>query len=189
MRRRTFLQRSSLLAAVGLAGCTGDDQGSTETAPPATDTRSATPETGPETTSAAGTPTPSPTQAATSASEPGTETETPTPTPTETPTPTATPRPAVDQEVKVGPGSLAFEPKSFQIATGETVRWIWESGGHNVKPSTVPDGADWTGTAGGEYETYDEGHVHTYTFEVAGTYEYYCAPHRSSGMTGSFTVG
>ncbi|MFB6361025.1 MAG: plastocyanin/azurin family copper-binding protein [Halobacteriales archaeon] len=193
MRRRTFLQRSSVLAALGLAGCTGDDQGATETAPPATDTRSATPETGPETTSPGATPTASPTDTAASASEPSTGTDssspTPTRTPTETPTSTPTPRPAVSQEVKVGPGSLTFEPNSFQIMTGETVRWVWKSGGHNVKPSAVPDGADWTGTAGGEYDTYGEGHVYSYTFDVAGTYEYYCAPHRSSGMTGSFTVG
>lgn len=191
MRRRTFLQRSSVLAALGLAGCTGDDQGPTETAPPATDTRSATPGTGPDTVSPDASPTPSPTQAATTASEPPTETDAPTSTPTRTPTetPTPTPRPAVDQEVKVGPGSLSFEPASFEIPTGGSVRWIWESSGHNVRPSTMPDGSDWSGTEGGDGTTYDAGYTYTYTFEVAGTYEYYCAPHRSAGMTGSFTVG
>lgn len=187
MRRRTFLQRSSVLAALGLAGCTGDDQGSTETAPPATDTRSATPDTGPGTTSAAGTQTPSPTQTATTASE--TDSPTPTPTPTETPTPTATPRPAVDQEVKVGPGALSFEPASFEIPTGGSVRWIWESSGHNVRPSNTPGGSDWSGTEGGDGTTFDAGYTYAYTFEVSGNYEYYCAPHRSAGMTGSFTVG
>lgn len=90
----------------------------------------------------------------------------------------------------VGPGgSLSFEPESFQIAVGDTVLWTWDAGGHNVKASTTPEGSDWSGTPGGEFDTFGSGHTYRYRFDVAGTYEYYCAPHRSAGMTGSFTVG
>ena len=93
------------------------------------------------------------------------------------------------QVVDVGPdGSLRFEPASFEIAAGETVRWVFRSGGHNVKAESVPDGADWSGTPGGEFETLEEGATHVQTFDVAGDYEYFCGPHRTAGMVGSFTV-
>ena len=91
--------------------------------------------------------------------------------------------------VVVGPGgSLVFEPADLEIPPGTTVRFTWESDLHNVVVASQPEGADWPGTAGGEAETYDTGHEYTHTFETAGTYEYYCSPHRASGMTGSITV-
>lgn len=185
MLRRSFLRQGAVLVALGLAGCTGGEETPTETLHPetVTDTRTATSGSGTPSPTASpgesGTPTPTATA--------GGDTDTPSPTPS--PTPTATPRPPVDQEVKVGPGSLSFEPESFDIPTGGSVRWVWESSGHNVRPSSIPDGADWSGTEGGDGTTYDAGYTYTYTFDVDGTYEYYCAPHRSAGMTGSFTVG
>lgn len=91
--------------------------------------------------------------------------------------------------VTVGPGgSLSFDPDEVTVATGTTVRWEWASGGHNVRPSSQPSDADWSGTEGGDGDTYGSGHTHEFAFEVAGTYDYYCAPHRSSGMTGSVVV-
>lgn len=133
-------------------------------------------------------PTPEPMETPTAS--PGSTTDTPTPTPTRTPTPTATPAASVDQEVKVGPrGTLTFEPNSFQIPVGGTVRWVWEAGGHNVKPSSTPTYAGWSGTPGEEFDTFDAGHTYSFSFDVDGRYNYYCAPHRSSGMTGAFTVG
>lgn len=91
--------------------------------------------------------------------------------------------------VEVGPdGRFRFDPETFEIAVGETVRWVWRAQGHNVKPASVPSGAEWEGTPGDEFATFDSGYTYSYTFDTAGTYEYYCAPHRSSGMTGSFTV-
>ena len=121
------------------------------------------------------------------ASETDTETRTETGTPTETETPTAT-EPA-GQDVVVGPnGLLVFRPDEFTISAGATVTWEWDSDGHNVRPSSTPGGSDWSGTPGGDGTTYDEGYVHEHTFTTTGTYEYYCAPHRGAGMTGSFTV-
>jgi plastocyanin len=123
----------------------------------------------------------------------GTETDTPTPTTTETQTDTPTddgtetdtPTEA-DQVVTVAPDGLNFSPTSFEIGTGDTVRWEWENGGHNVKADTTPDGSDWSGTPGSDL--YSSGHTYSYTFETPGEYSYYCDPHRGSGMTGSFTV-
>lgn len=170
MDRRRYLKQVAVVATIGLAGCS----------------ESGTPTSEPESS-----PTPSPT--------PTPEMETPTPTdepmeteaPTDTPTPTstATPRPDVAAEVTVGPGgSLRFDPDSVTVGTGETVRWVWESSNHNVKPETVPDGSDWTGSGGDRGTTYDTGHVYTHTFEVAGQYDYVCVPHQSAGMTGTVVV-
>jgi plastocyanin len=85
-------------------------------------------------------------------------------------------------------GAFRFSPGEFEIAAGETVAWVWRAGGHNVKADSTPGDADWSGTPGGEFDTFDEGYVYTHTFDVAGEYDYYCGPHESAGMTGSFTV-
>ncbi len=93
------------------------------------------------------------------------------------------------EEVTVGPGgSLSYDPAELTIAPGTTVRWVWDSDNHNVQPSSQPDGADWSGTEGGDDQTYNTGHEYSYTFETTGTYEYYCTPHRQAGMTATITV-
>lgn len=115
----------------------------------------------------------------------------PTDTASETPSPEPTPTEGspVDQTVDVGPGgSLRFEPESFQIGAGDTVRWVFQSADHNVKVEAAPDGADWSGTPGGEFDTLDAGETHEHTFTAPGAYDYVCAPHRSAGMVASFTV-
>ncbi|MFC4549421.1 MULTISPECIES: plastocyanin/azurin family copper-binding protein [Halorussus] len=91
--------------------------------------------------------------------------------------------------VVVGPGgSLKFEPADLTIAPGTTVKWTWESDNHNVVPESVPDGASWEGTKGAPSKTYNTGHTYTHTFDSTGTYEYFCQPHKTAGMTGSITV-
>jgi plastocyanin len=93
------------------------------------------------------------------------------------------------KEVVVGPGgNLVYEPAELIIAPGTTVKFVWESDNHNVVPSGQPEGANWEGTKGGKSKTYDTGHEYSYTFETTGTYEYFCQPHKSVGMTGSITV-
>lgn len=118
-----------------------------------------------------------------------TATEPPTDSPTPEPTPTATEPAGAAQVVDVGPGGeLRFDPSSFTIATGDTVRWVFQSSGHNVKADAVPSGAEWSGTPGEQFDTMDEGATYEHTFTVAGDYDYFCAPHRSAGMVASFTV-
>lgn len=97
-------------------------------------------------------------------------------------------RPEPDQVVEVAAEAFRFTPGSFEIAVGDTVRWVWRDSGHNVRPDNIPDAAEWGGTAGGDSETYAEGHELQHTVEVPGEYSYYCAPHRSLGLRGSFTV-
>lgn len=205
--RRRFLALAAVTSTT-LAGCTGggDTPTATRTAtrtatstptaggggaggptptatadPTPTATGDSTP-TGKPTSTTPGEPTPTATRSPTAGG-------TPTPTATPTPTGTATATPDADQTVVVGPNdTFRFQPADFTIAAGDTVVWTWDSGGHNVRPSATPDGAGWSGTPGGDGTTYDAGYTHRHTFDVTGTYEYYCAPHRSLGMTGSFTV-
>ncbi|WP_458206541.1 plastocyanin/azurin family copper-binding protein [Haladaptatus sp. NG-SE-30] len=92
--------------------------------------------------------------------------------------------------VKTGPGGeLVFEPTELSISPGTTVKWVWESNTHNVIPESQPSGSSWKGTPGGESKTYDSGYTYSHTFETPGKYEYYCAPHKSAGMTGTIQVG
>jgi len=105
---------------------------------------------------------------------------------------TTTGPPAAEREpdlvVEVAPDGFMFAPETFEVAVGDTVHWEWKDGGHNVRVKTKPDGSDWTGTPGSATDTYGEGYLHAHTFQVGGEYEYYCAPHRSLGLRGSFTV-
>jgi plastocyanin len=101
-------------------------------------------------------------------------------------TPTDRPTEEPDQEILVGPGgSLVFDPAEVTVSTGATVQWTWESDFHTVTVESQPEGENWNGT--GE-ETYDEGYTHVHTFSTAGTYEYFCQPHRGQGMVGTLTV-
>lgn len=159
MERRRYLRTvGTVTAMLGVAGCTGDDDQS------GTDS----------------TPTPTPTDD---------DGSTPTASETSTRTPKGTPPSNPAQRVAVGDG-LRFDPEQFEISVGDTVLWEWIEGGHNIKydEGDVPDGTTWTGTEGSRTTTYGKGHEHWHTFEVAGEYNYYCVPHRSSGMTGGFTV-
>jgi len=88
-------------------------------------------------------------------------------------------------EVRVGPGgSNVFDPETLYVEPGTTVKWVWDSGGHNVVPESIPDGADWEGHEGLE----DSGFDYEHTFETKGTYEYVCTPHASLGMKASVEV-
>jgi plastocyanin len=93
-----------------------------------------------------------------------------------------------DQVVEVAPDGYTFEPETFEVSPGDTVHWVWRDGGHNVRVHSRPDGSEWEGTPGGATDTYSEGYLHAFTFETSGEYEYFCAPHQSLGLEGSFTV-
>lgn len=91
--------------------------------------------------------------------------------------------------VEVGPGgSLTFESAELEVEAGTTVTWVWKSNNHNVVPKGQPDSADWQGTEGGDSKVYNDGYEYSYTFDVPGTYEYYCTPHKAAGMTGRVEV-
>jgi len=96
------------------------------------------------------------------------------------------------REVKMGSdtGSLVFVPHKITICKGDTVKWINNKGGpHNVVfyDACIPGGVDpelisMDGLLEFEDDTY------TMKFDVPGQYDFYCEPHRESGMDGVLIV-
>ena len=104
----------------------------------------------------------------------------------------------------IGMSANAFQPVEFETRVGETV--IWKNDGSRAHTVTayddrIPDDADFFATGdfdnqGEAFEAWHEdtgGNLYTgerfeYTFEIPGTYEYYCIPHERHGMTGSVIV-
>ena len=87
-------------------------------------------------------------------------------------------------EVKLGTdaGMLAFEPSSVTISTGDTVKFV----NNKLAPhNAVFEGHDELShpdLAFAPGESWEE------TFSSAGTYDYYCEPHRGAGMVGKVVV-
>jgi plastocyanin len=98
---------------------------------------------------------------------------------------------------------LVFDPESVTVVPGTTV--VWENVGqvgHSVTAyeGELPADAEYfaSADAGSEGATRDaypaEGDVaggerYEHTFDVEGTYEYFCIPHESAGMLGTVVVG
>ncbi len=95
--------------------------------------------------------------------------------------------------VKMNDMPTAFEPKEVTIRVGETVDW--KNVGNSVhhassdpsmamrpKDAITPPGA----------KSFDSGfwpgHSYSFKFTQRGVYDYVCAPHETSGMTGRITV-
>lgn len=81
-------------------------------------------------------------------------------------------------------GDHTFNPSVISISVGETVTWVNES---NLV-HTVTSGA-----SGNHDGNFDSGSVppggeFSHTFQTAGSYEYFCIPHLSAGMTGTVHV-
>ena len=91
---------------------------------------------------------------------------------------------AATVEVKLGTdaGMLAFEPNEVSISAGDTVKFVNNKlAPHNAvfdghEELSHPDLAFAPG------ESWEE------TFSTAGTYDFYCEPHRGAGMVGKVTV-
>ena len=86
--------------------------------------------------------------------------------------------------VNVQVTSDQFTPASVTIKVGQTVRWTWGGGTHNVVSGpdcSTEDGNFKSGApqAGG---TFDK------KFEKAGSFPYYCQPHCTMGMKGTVVV-
>merc|ERR1712216_389522 len=87
-------------------------------------------------------------------------------------------------------GQLGFDPAEVTVSVGDTVTWVNNKGyPHNVifDEEVVPSGVDAEKLSTPD-QLGEEGQKHTAKFEKAGTYEYYCEPHRGAGMAGSVIV-
>ena len=81
--------------------------------------------------------------------------------------------------------AMDFTPENLSISLGETVKWVWVAGYHNVNGSldAYPNNPE-----GFESEFGSEGFTYSYTFNTAGTYDYHCDPHLGMGMVGTVSV-
>merc|ERR1711992_392295 len=99
---------------------------------------------------------------------------------------------AETKDVKMGSdsGQLVFVPAKVSICKGDSVKWTNNKGGpHNVvfDEDDIPSGVSQEAISMDD-QLGEEGETFTMKFEVAGTYEYYCEPHRGAGMNGVLTV-
>lgn len=96
---------------------------------------------------------------------------------------------------------LVFDPDEATVAPGTTV--VWENVGTVGHSTTayedeIPDEAEYFASGGFDSEqaarnAYPEGEVaggesYQHTFEVEGTYGYFCIPHESAGMVAELAV-
>ncbi len=102
--------------------------------------------------------------------------------------------PKTTKLVTVGPGgAFVFEPDFLDIDLGDTVRWTWDSTGHNVVSGVLgmPDGAFFSGDpapAGTVYEVvFDQAFLDANP-QPGGVYDYHCHPHGDFGMVGAIAV-
>ncbi|WP_267642599.1 plastocyanin/azurin family copper-binding protein [Haloarchaeobius amylolyticus] len=97
--------------------------------------------------------------------------------------------------------TLVFDPAELIIAPGDTVEWVNVGNvGHSVTAyeDQIPADAEYFASGGFASETaartgYPEGDIggggsYSHTFEVVGTYEYFCIPHEGVGMVGTIEV-
>jgi plastocyanin len=97
--------------------------------------------------------------------------------------------------------SLVFDPDDTTVAPGTTV--VWENVGeigHSVTAyeDDIPEDAEYFASGGFRSESAARGawpdgdvaggETYEYTFEVTGTYEYFCIPHEGAGMVASLDV-
>ena len=96
---------------------------------------------------------------------------------------------------------LKFVPADLTIAPGTTV--VWENVGsiaHSVTAyeDNIPEEASYFASGGFDAEqaarsAYPDGSIegggtYEYTFDTEGTFDYFCIPHESAGMTGTVSV-
>merc|ERR1719199_988858 len=94
--------------------------------------------------------------------------------------------------VKMGSdsGQLVFVPDELKICKGDTVTWVNNKGGpHNVvfDEEAIPSGVD-AEKISMDDQLGDEGATFSMKFDTAGTYAYYCQPHRGAGMNAELIV-
>jgi plastocyanin len=102
------------------------------------------------------------------------------------------PASATNYDIKMGSdaGLLKFEPDTVTVKPGDTVTWVNNKmAPHNVvfDEAKPPEGADKAliGAISHAQLTFQPGDKYSTSFTddmPAGTYTYYCAPHRGAGL-------
>lgn len=86
----------------------------------------------------------------------------------------------INGEVDGADQQYVFDPPAVEVDAGTTVVWEWA--GDDSHSVTDDDGDFDSGIIDGDGETFE------YTFDEAGTYLYYCQPHRSLNQKGAVIV-
>jgi plastocyanin len=99
---------------------------------------------------------------------------------------------AETKTVKMGSdsGQLVFVPDEIKICKGDSVTWVNNKGGpHNVvfDEDAIPDGVS-VESISMDSQLGDEGETYTKKFDTAGSYSYFCEPHRGAGMKADLIV-
>lgn len=108
-----------------------------------------------------------------------------------------------DVDGDVGMTAVAFEPATITVAPDEEVVWYNNSArSHSITAyeDGIPEGADYFATGGYDSEraareawdglngAIQTGETFAHTFELPGTYSYFCIPHERAGMVGRVVV-
>lgn len=108
---------------------------------------------------------------------------------------------SVGSDAAIEMSGREFVPDAVTVPTGETVTFVNESReAHAVAAyeGSLPDGAAYFASGGSSSEAearsdvaaglLKPGETFEVTFEVAGTYRYFCTPHEAEGMQGVVVV-
>lgn len=168
--------------AVATAGCTGSDDAAPaaeEPAPAANPAPAITPPVG--TAAPATSAAPTSTAAATTALPPVTPAPATTSLPPATTTPAATEAPPDGTVITIG--DLFFRPSTITLSVGDTV--VWRNDGSF--PHTTTAGTPGNRTGSWHSGTLSNGETFSTTFEMAGTFQYFCTIHPND-MQATITV-
>jgi plastocyanin len=90
--------------------------------------------------------------------------------------------------------ALKFDPATVTVPRGSTVMWRNTSQvQHTVtddpsKAATAADAQLPSGVQAWDSGLLDPGATFSHTFDVPGTYKYFCQPHEAAGMMGTIVV-
>ena len=87
----------------------------------------------------------------------------------------------IDWGLDSNPNASGAANTSITIEVGDTVKWVWNSSGHNVESSGANESF-----YSGAYQGTPSGTTFSYTFGSEGSNYYVCSPH--PGMFGTITV-
>ncbi|NHN58811.1 MULTISPECIES: plastocyanin/azurin family copper-binding protein [Halorussus] len=165
MRRRRFLSAVGAIGVGGLAGCNAPTGGGTETAgggaTTGTTTGGGTTAAAEQTTTAAGTQGGGP----------------------------------VEVQMVTEGSEYYFDPIGLFVEPGTTVEWVIESGAHSSTAYAESNSSASVTRIPQDAEPWDsgiltgQGSSFSYTFDVAGTYDYFCIPHKTLGMIARIVCG
>jgi plastocyanin len=88
-----------------------------------------------------------------------------------------------------------FDPIGLFVEPGTTVEWVNEAGAHSSTAYAEGNGGASVTRIPDDAEPWDsgilteEGATFSYTFEVEGTYDYFCIPHKALGMIARIVCG